>query len=134
MFPQNCAARPGLEMQCTAHVRSPPVFFYNPDWVIEEKFCHLNFTVAESKRIVGATFQVLLAGAEDSFGFCGAHDRAGLEGLFLMVLRSSLISLINFIDLNRMLCDCLYVASVAIMTYKAMMAVNETAGSHSVLA
>lgn len=97
----DCSERCRLETHRVMHVPTPPEFSYYVDWLFAGSFRHLIFTVVRSKFATNTAVQVLLVATKGVFGSFCIDDRVRLRWPFLVALRLSVISHIDFMDIKK---------------------------------
>lgn len=106
-----------------------PVLSYNSNWLFEGSFRHPIFTVVQSKFAVSAVNKFLRVATDGVFGSFRVDDRVWPRKFLLAALRPSVISLIDFMNIKRMVCGHAYNLAAIIVTWKLMKAANWAAAS-----
>lgn len=76
--------------------------------MVEYRFRHLNFTVAQSDFAVSADIQFLRVDTNGAFSSFRVDDHVQLRKPLLVALRLSVVSLIDIMDINEIVYDHAY--------------------------
>lgn len=113
--PVDCLEWRGLVAHRVLLVPTTWVFSYYSKEVLGGTFCHLAFTVAQSRFAVSIAAQFLLVATDGLFGSFRLDGRVHSGKLHLVALRPSVISLNDVMDIREMFYDYSYDLETVIM-------------------
>lgn len=101
----NCPMWHGLELHLVLLVPASPFFAYYSNYAFENRLESLIFTIARSEIASSAALLFLQTAMERVLSTCSVSSRVQVKKLLLASLRLSVVRVINFMDIKKMVYD-----------------------------